>query len=159
MLSNRAFYTDQDTEDMYRRSRVYKRIITALIVCLVVSGTVTGPERLYAARSGDPYTVAISGDSITDRTENDIFSVVIDVRDTSGNNNASLYTDYSYQNSDWISFHSEVSPKQSYFFDQDVAAAGYCLRIKAFTDNAGSGPDKPEKKTAALAQYADGDHT
>lgn len=113
---------------------------------------VTGDTRYVGYRTvklDDP--VALS--------ENDIFSVVVDIRDTSGNNNVRYYVDYSSSNGNWLTFQSDISPKQSYNYDTDLYSYGCCARIRAYTDNAGSGPGKPEKKNAALAQYTDGDHS
>lgn len=92
-------------------------------------------------------------------SENDLFSVVVDVKDTSGNGDARFYVDDSYQNSNWVTFESSVAAKQSFYYDKDLEEYGYCARIKAFTDNAGSDPEQPPKKTAALATFTDEDHT
>ncbi|MCR4907827.1 MAG: hypothetical protein K5985_03285 [Lachnospiraceae bacterium] len=92
-------------------------------------------------------------------SENDLFSVVVDVRDTSGKNNAMLYVDNKNDKSSWVEFRSGVSANQSFYEDTDLAYYGFCARIKAFTDNAGSGPEKPEKKTAALARFTAGDYS
>ncbi len=92
-------------------------------------------------------------------SENELFSVVVDAKDTSGGNKAALYIDFSYPNGDWITFEAGVSANQSFYNNQDLKDYGYCARIKAFTDNAGSGPEKPEKKSAAKAHFTDGDYS
>ncbi|MCR5488012.1 MAG: hypothetical protein K6F35_10915 [Lachnospiraceae bacterium] len=113
---------------------------------------VTGNTRYVGYRTVNlDHPVALS--------ENDLFSVVVDAWDNSGTNNVGLYIDNSYKNSDWVIFQAGVSENQSFYFNTDLKDYGYCARIKAFTDNAGSGPEKPEKKTAALAQIMDEDYS
>jgi len=65
----------------------------------------------------------------------DIFSVVFDLKDTSGYNKAQVFVDSTDdKGASWVRFESGVSEKQSYIVSSDTASAGYSIRIKAFSD-------------------------
>ncbi len=96
--------------------------------------TVSGDTRYVGYRT-------VKLDEPVNLMKNDLFSVVVDAKDTSGKNKAKLYAEHSGTNSNWLKFEAGLNPRQSYYYDTDMTTYEeedrYCARIKAFTNDAG----------------------
>ena len=95
--------------------------------------TVSGDTRYVGYRT-------VKLDEPVNLMKNDLFSVVVDARDTSGDNNAKLYVEGAGTNSNWLKFEAGLNPGQSYYNNTDMTSWAdnkYCARIKAFTNDAG----------------------